>query len=95
MAGLIWSTKAIDDLIEIARSTEKISSSYSVRLIDKLLNKPDLLKTMPEMGRTVPEMEDEDPNIRELLEKPYRIIYRYREDTVTVLNVVTSHKPLK
>jgi toxin ParE1/3/4 len=95
MPTVIWSTTAIDDLTEIAKKTESISPAYSSNVVKKLLDRPDILKTMPEIGRIVPETEDDDPSVRELLEGYYRIIYRYRHDTVTILKVVTSRIPLK
>jgi toxin ParE1/3/4 len=43
-------------------------------------------------GRKVPEFEAED--IREIIEKPYRIIYRIKPDQVDVLSVVHSKQLL-
>jgi toxin ParE1/3/4 len=43
-------------------------------------------------GRKVPEFEAED--IREIIETPYRIIYRIKPDQVDVLSVVHSKQLL-
>jgi len=40
----------------------------------------------PMSGRKVPEYELE--NIREIIEKPYRIIYRIRKDRIDILAVM-------
>ena len=95
MNTVIWSTTAIDDLTEIAKKTGSISPAYSTYLVKKLLDRPGILETKPESGRLVPEMENDDLNVRELLEGHYQIIYRYRQDTVTILKVVSSRIPLK
>lgn len=54
-------------------------------MTQKLWNKPEILKGMPELGRIVPELEKENIKVRELLEKPYRIVYEYKDDVVTIL----------
>lgn len=40
----------------------------------------------PESGRVV--AEGDDPKVRELIEMPYRLIYRIREDSIEVLAIV-------
>ena len=53
MAGLIWLTPAVDDLVEITKKAELKSEKYAQRLAKQLFNKPNILKAMPEMGRRV------------------------------------------
>ncbi len=43
------------------------------------------LELFPELGRRVPEFEDAD--IREIIERPYRIIYEVLEEEVVILAV--------
>ncbi len=94
MAGLIWLTPAVDDLVEITKKAELKSEKYAERLAKQLFNKPNILKAMPEMGRRVPEMEHRDPNIREIFESRYRIMYRYDGETVYILKIQPSNSPL-
>ncbi len=45
-----------------------------------------MLATFPFSGRMVPEFEQND--LRELIQRPYRIVYLAKEDVVTILRVV-------
>ncbi len=71
---IIWSLQARDDLLEIvsfiAADNPIVAESFGYRLMSKV----DLLATFPLLGRAVPEENDE--NIRELILRPYRIIYQ-------------------
>lgn len=48
---------------------------------------------VPESGRVVPEFER--PDLRELIESPYRLIYRVRADTIEVIAVVHLRRELR
>ncbi len=48
--------------------------------------------SFPQSGRMVPEYRRAD--IREVIERPYRIIYRVKEDQIDVLSVVHSAQQL-
>lgn len=65
----------------IARDNSDRAVSFGNELIDKAL----FIGTHPEMGRIVPE--ENDPNVREVVHGPYRIIYELysNPDTVFVL----------
>jgi len=53
------------------------------RLGNQLIDKALTLKTFPERGRVVPEFAD--PEIREIIFKSYRIVYRVRAGHVQVI----------
>lgn len=71
---IIWSPPARDDLREIvayiAADNPTIAESFGYQLMAKV----DLLAKFPQLGRVVPEENNE--NIRELILRPYRIVYR-------------------
>ena len=54
--------------------------------LDRITGRTQQLSLAPQSGQTVPEYGV--PEIRELIEGPYRIIYRTREEVVEVLAVV-------
>jgi plasmid stabilization system protein ParE len=60
----------------------------------RLFDRADLLADYPEAGRRVPEYDH--PDVRELVEAPYRIIYRYlpAAGVVEVLTAVHGRQPL-
>ena len=75
MAGkIVWSLQARDDLRDvvafIAADNPAAAESFGYRIISRV----DQLTTFPLLGRAVPEADDED--IRELIVRPYRIVYR-------------------
>jgi len=71
---LIWSATAREDLHEvvsfIAQDNRAVAESFGYLLMSKV----DLLPQFPEMGRVVPEFADS--NLREIVFRSYRIIYR-------------------
>ena len=75
---LIWSPAARDDLhdivVFIARDNPERAMSFGYELISET----DKLHAFPEMGRTVPEYRNQ--NIREIIFRPYRIVYRINDE---------------
>lgn len=69
--------EAEDDLAEIVQHIAKFDSpERAERLLDQLLDVCDSLETQPSRGRYVPELRDIGvKSFRELLRKPYRVIY--------------------
>jgi toxin ParE1/3/4 len=76
---LIWSPAARDDLhdivIFIAHDNPNRAMSFGYELISEI----DRLKDFPESGRIVPEYRND--NIREIVFRPYRIVYRLNHAT--------------
>ena len=80
--SVILSPRAIQDLSEIVRyiscSNPQAAKEFGYALIDAALS----LKTMPERGRIVPEFAD--GITREIIYRPYRIVYRISSDRKAV-----------
>ena len=55
-------------------------------MIDRLTKRSEQIAAFPRSGRMVPEYEA--PDIREVIERPYRIIYRIKTDQIDILAVV-------
>ena len=55
-------------------------------MVDRITRRSEQIASQPLSGRKVPEYEIEE--IRELIEKPYRIIYRVKQDQIEVLAVI-------
>ena len=75
---LIWSPAARDDLhdivVFIARDNPERAMSFGYELISETDRLPDF----PDLGRMVPEYQDQ--SLRELIFRPYRIVYRVNHD---------------
>ena len=83
-----WTNTALEHLLAIYEYIAQDSSVYAQRMVDKLTRRSEQIATFPLSGRMVPEYEAED--IREIIEKPYRIIYRIKSEQVDVLAVIHS-----
>ena len=55
-------------------------------MVDKITRRSQQIADQPLSGRKVPEYQTDD--IRELIVKPYRIIYRIKADQIDVLAVI-------
>jgi toxin ParE1/3/4 len=75
---LIWSPAARDDLhniiVFIARDNPNRAMSFGFELISQV----ERVKEFPESGRPVPEYSS--GNIREIILRPYRIVYRINHE---------------
>lgn len=68
----------MQDLREIYHYVAQDNSEVAYRLRANLLEQVKLVSTFSQAGRMVPEFGS--PAIRELIRKPYRIIYRIKEN---------------
>jgi plasmid stabilization system protein ParE len=71
---IIWSLQARDDLREIVTFIATDNATVAENFGFRLMSKVDVLAKFPLIGRVVPEESDE--NIREIILRPYRIIYQ-------------------
>ncbi|TFG02211.1 MAG: type II toxin-antitoxin system RelE/ParE family toxin [Promethearchaeota archaeon] len=73
MVEIKWTNHAIEELEDIANYISKDSPNYAQVLTKQIIEMISHLKQFPKFGRKVPEYND--PNLREILYKNYRIIY--------------------
>jgi toxin ParE1/3/4 len=71
---LIWSPAARDDLRDIVRFIARDNPHRAESFGYELMTRTDILRDHPEAGRIVPEYRN--PRIREIIYRPYRIVYR-------------------
>lgn len=93
MAKIKWSKDSIDDLKEICRFIALDSPYYANLLKDRMFEMVEHLELFPEMGRQVPE--SDDPAVRELIYKNYRIIYQIKENYLEIITVIHGSRLLK
>ncbi len=82
---VIISPSAEADLSDIVGYVARHNPEAALKLGNRLIERCELLGLYPEIGRTVPEFRR--PDIRELVYRSYRIIYRVREGE-TILEIV-------
>ena len=75
---IAWSPASRDDLRDIVRFIALDNAERAESFAYELMAKTDALQEHPELGRSVPECRD--PRIREIIFRPYRIVYRFDPD---------------
>ena len=88
-----WTENAIGHLVNIYEYISLNSPTYAKRMVDKITRRSEQIADHPYSGRKVPEYETND--IRELIEKPFRIIYRIKSDQIDVLAVIHGAQLLR
>jgi toxin ParE1/3/4 len=83
---IIWSDFAIRDIREIYHFIKSDSVFYADRILDEIVTKSETLSTLPMRGRITPEFEN--PAIREIFVKQYRLIYQIEEKRIVIQGVV-------
>ena len=81
-----WSATAISHLTDIFEYIAGDSERYALRMVDRITSRSKQISSAPELGEVVAEFKDD--NIRQIIEGPYRVIYRIEAKSVLVLAVV-------
>lgn len=83
---VVWSAEARKRLAAIHARVSRDSLQRANALITRLVDRVMQLKTAPRSGRNIPEYPD--AGLRELLCRPYRIIYRQPDEQIEVVTVL-------
>ncbi len=94
MARITWSEAALDHLHDIRDWIVRDSPRNADAMIERIIAATDRLIDFPESGRRLPERPT-GPH-REVIVRPYRVIYRYtdRRDEVEIVAVVHARRRL-
>ena len=92
MKKIFWTQKAQTDLINIGLFIKKDKPIAAKKFVSEIRERVLSLKNNPEIGRVVPEINN--PQIREIIHKRYRIVYLIKKSTVDILTVFEGHKLL-
>jgi plasmid stabilization system protein ParE len=84
---VLWTEQARADLAAIRAFISQDSPHYASVIVSRLIAATERLVPFPESGRAVPEFDD--PLVREVVHRPYRIVYRLVG--VDELHVLTVH----
>ena len=92
--SVTWSREAGENLVDIEEFIARDSVERAIRFVDALIDHSEALLTgNPRSGRTVPEIGN--PDIRELIYRGYRIVYRLNGDRIEILSVFEGHRLLR
>jgi len=92
--NITWSREAGENLVDIEEFIARDSVERAVRFVDALIDHAETqLAENPKSGRNVPEIGNSD--IRELIYRGYRIVYRLKGDVLEILTVFEGHRLLR
>ena len=92
MTQIIWSPQSLRDIESIRAYIEQDSLRVAELVVGRIIKAVERLKAFPESGRKVPERNDSE--IREVIESPYRVVYRLRTGTVEIVTVFRASRLL-
>lgn len=87
---LRWSRIAQEDLLEILRFIALDKPGAARAWVARLQDRARKIPQNPRLGRVVPELERED--VREVIERGYRIVYRLVGEDVLIVTVFEGHR---
>jgi len=87
-----WTDTAIGHLQAIHDYIAQNSPIYAQRVVDRITRRSQQIASLPRSGQIVPEHGLDE--VREVFEKPYRIIYRILPDRIDVLAVIHGMRRL-
>jgi toxin ParE1/3/4 len=87
-----WTIAALGHVTGIHGYIAQNSPRYAKAVVDRITRRTQILSQFPLIGWVVAEYQDE--MIREVLEPPYRIIYKVLSDRIDILAVVHGARRL-
>jgi len=87
---LRWSPRSADDLTSIHAFVSQDSPQYADLIVRRIVSAAGSLTRFPESGRIVPEVGE--PQLRELIVRPFRLVYRVKPGLVEVVTVFRSSR---
>lgn len=87
---LRWTHRARRDLVVIGRYIARDKPGAARRWVERLRQRARDAAAMPRSGRRVPELDRDD--LREVLLRSYRIVYRIHSSEIRVLTVFEGHR---
>ncbi len=83
---VVWAEPAWDDLAAAAEYIARDPENYAAAFVQEVKEAAESLSEFAERGQIVPEFRD--PTIRELLVRPYRLVYAVSSSQVTIIAVI-------
>jgi plasmid stabilization system protein ParE len=88
-----WSARARRHLQALYDHIAADSPDNAARVVDRIVARLSQMETFPNSGRVVPEIDF--PVYRELIEPPYRIIYRVGRNAVFLVAIIHGSRILR
>lgn len=91
--NIFWTDTAVQHLSAIYSYIAQNSPAYAEIVIDRLTRRSQQITKFPLSGRVVSEFET--PQIREIIEGSYRIIYYIKADQIDILAVLHGSQKIQ
>jgi|SRR5882672_932186 len=82
---VVWTARARSRLNEIHDYIAPQSSERALAMVERILLRVERLASAPRSGARLSTFRDDE--VRELLERPYRVIYRVTRDRLEILTI--------
>jgi len=92
VTAITWSPQSLRDLEGIRAYIAQDSPRYAELVVQRIVAAIERLGAFPESGRVVPELDR--PEIREVIVRPYRVVYRYRGEAVEIATVFRASRQM-
>ena len=92
MASVRWTVGAQEDLRAIVEYIRQDSPTYAAATALRIVAAVERLRRHPKLDRRVPEFEN--PTIRELIVRNYRVVYQLRGQRVGIVAIVHGSRDL-
>lgn len=89
---VVWTARARARLRQIYNYIAQDQPLNAERVVDRITLRAEQLSGQPRSGRMVDDYQRED--IRELIERPYRLIYLIHSDRIEILTVRDTRRVL-
>lgn len=90
---IVWTQESLNKLVEIENYIALDSPNRAIKFTSRIIEKAEAIVKNPEIGRIVPEFYL--PDIREIIYKKYRIIYRIGKKNIEILTVFEGHRLIR
>jgi len=90
---LVWTHEALNRLTEIDDYISYDSIARSRKFINNIIKSTTSIPQYPQKGRIVPEFNISE--LREIIYKNYRIVYRIKKDQIQILTIFEAHRLIR
>ncbi|MEX2112934.1 MAG: type II toxin-antitoxin system RelE/ParE family toxin [Pirellulales bacterium] len=90
--NVYWTEAALADLRAVQAYIARHSPRYADAMVQRIIGRTDSLSQHPLIGAVVPEYDAEV--LREILEDPYRIIYRVLPKQIDIIAVIHAARAM-
>ena len=93
---VIWAKTAENDLLKIIKYIAQDSQSNALKILRKIKKQVDDLYLSPKRSKIIPELYDQGiTQYREMIIRPWRVMYRISGSKVYVLSVLDSRQNIE